>query len=71
MIKRRPWPRNQRYAIRHSLKTFGIRFNGAGRGGFARRSAKLLPATALVAELIDAMLCACRPSERVLPAETW
>lgn len=58
-------------AIRHLLKTFGIRINGAGRGGFARAVREAVPATALVAELIDAMLCARRPSERVLPAETW
>lgn len=43
-------------AIRHSLKTFGIRIQGAGRGGFAQAVREAVAGDALVSELIDAML---------------
>ena len=43
-------------AIRHSLKAFGIRLKGAGRGGFAQAVREAVAGDALVAELIDAML---------------
>ena len=45
-------------AIRHSLKTFGIRIKGTGRGGFAQAVREAVAGDALVAELIDAMLSA-------------
>lgn len=43
-------------AIRHSLKVFGIRLNGVGRGGFAEAVREAVAGDALVSELIDAML---------------
>jgi transposase len=43
-------------AIRHSLKTFGIRIKGTGRGGFAPAVREAVAGDALVAEPIDAML---------------
>ena len=43
-------------AIRHSLKAFGIRITGTGRGGFAQAVREAVAADALVSELIDAML---------------
>jgi transposase len=43
-------------AIRHSLKTFGIRIKGCGRGGFAQAVREAVAGDAWVAELIDAML---------------
>jgi hypothetical protein len=43
-------------AIRHSLKTFGIRIKGAGRGGFAQAVREAVANDPLVTELIDAML---------------
>jgi transposase len=43
-------------AIRHSLKAFGIRFKGTGRGGFAQAVREAVASDALVSELIDAML---------------
>jgi len=43
-------------AIRHSLKAFGIRLNGCGRGGFAQAVREAVADDALVSELIDAML---------------
>jgi transposase len=43
-------------AIRHSLKAFGVRISGTGRGGFAQAVREAVAADALVSELIDAML---------------
>lgn len=43
-------------AIRHSLKAFGIRLKGTGRGAFAQAVREAVAGDALVAELIDAML---------------
>ena len=43
-------------AIRHSIKSFGIRIKGTGRGGFARAVREGVAGDALVAELIGAML---------------
>ena len=43
-------------AIRHSLKAFGIRIKGTGRGGFAQAVREAVAGDALVSELIDAML---------------
>jgi transposase len=43
-------------AIRHSLKAFGIRFKGTGRGGFAQAVREAVASDPLVTELIEAML---------------
>jgi Transposase IS116/IS110/IS902 family len=43
-------------AIRHSLKAFGIRLKGCGRGGFAQTVHEAVAGDALASELIDAML---------------
>lgn len=43
-------------AIRHSLKAFGVRISGTGRGGFAQAVREAVAGDALVSELIDAML---------------
>ncbi len=43
-------------AIRHSLKSFGIRLHRTGRGGFAQAVRETVAADPLVTELIDAML---------------
>ena len=43
-------------AVRHSLKAFGIRLQGTGRGGFAQAVREAVADDALVAELIGAML---------------
>jgi transposase len=55
-------------AIRHSLKAFGMRFKGCGRGGFAQAVREACAGDGLVTELIDAMLSARRALEGVLPA---
>jgi len=43
-------------AIRHSLKAFGMRFKGCGRGGFAQAVRDAVAGDPLVTELIEAML---------------
>jgi len=43
-------------AIRHSLKAFGIRLSGTGRGGFAQAVRAAVADDALTTELMDAML---------------
>ena len=43
-------------AIRHSLKAFGIRLSGTGRGGFAQAVREAVAGDALTTELMDAML---------------
>jgi transposase len=43
-------------AIRHSLKAFGIRIKGFGRGGFAQAVREAVASDPLVTELIVAML---------------
>lgn len=43
-------------AIRHSLKAFGMRFKGCGRGGFAQAVREAVAGDPLVTELIEAML---------------
>ena len=43
-------------AIRHSLKAFGMRFKGCGRGGFAQAVREAAAGDPLVTELIEAML---------------
>jgi transposase len=43
-------------AIRHSLKAFGMRFKGCGRGGFAQAVREAVAGDRLVTELIEAML---------------
>jgi len=43
-------------AIRHSLKAFGSRLSGTGRGGFAQAVREAVAGDALTSELIDAML---------------
>ena len=45
-------------AIRHSLKAFGIRLTGTGRGGFAQAVREAVAGDALTTELMDAMLTA-------------
>lgn len=42
--------------IRHSLKAFGIRLKGTGRGGFERAVRDAVAGDALTSELMDAML---------------
>ena len=58
-------------AIRHLLRPSASASTAPVGAALRGRSAERLPATALVAELIDAMPCARGPSEKVLPAETW
>jgi transposase len=43
-------------SIRRSLKAFGIRIGGTGRGGFAQAVREAVAGDALVSALIDAML---------------
>jgi transposase len=43
-------------AVRHSLKAFGIRLKGTGRGAFAQVVREAVAGDALVSELIDATL---------------
>lgn len=43
-------------AIRHSLKSFGVRLHRTGRGGFAQAVREAVAADPLISELIDAML---------------
>lgn len=43
-------------AIQHSLKVFGMRFKGCGRGGFAQAVREAVAGDPLVTELIEAML---------------
>jgi transposase len=43
-------------AIRHSLKAFGTRIKGCGRGGFAQAVRASVAGDSLLTELIDAML---------------
>jgi transposase len=43
-------------AIRHSLKAFGMRFKGCGRGGFAQAVREAVASDPLVTALIEAML---------------
>src|SRR6266576_3679352 len=43
-------------AIRHSLKAFGIRLSGTGRGGSAQAAREAVAGDALTSELIDDML---------------
>jgi transposase len=43
-------------AIRHSLKAFGIRLSGIGRGGFAQAVRNAVAGDALTRELMEAML---------------
>jgi transposase len=45
-------------AIRHSLKSFGVRLHRTGRGAFAQAVREAVAGDALVAELIEAMLSA-------------
>ncbi len=45
-------------AVRHSLKTFGIRIKGTGRGGFEKAVRDAVAGDALTRELMDAMLTA-------------
>ena len=44
--------------MRHSLKAFGIRIKGTGRGGFAAAVREAVADDALTSELMDAMLAA-------------
>lgn len=46
-------------AIRHSLKSFGIRLSKVGRGAFEQAVREATAGDALTAELMDAMLKAC------------
>jgi hypothetical protein len=39
-----PRPKNLEDAVRHSLKTFGIRLNRTGQDGFAQAVREALPA---------------------------
>jgi len=57
-------------AIRHLLKTFGIRINGAGRGGFARAVCEAVAGDG-VGRRADPCYERAALRERVLPAETW
>jgi transposase len=45
-------------SIRHSLKAFGIRFKGTGRGGFEAAAREAVAGDKLTSELMDAMLIA-------------
>jgi transposase len=45
-------------AIRHSLKSFGVRLNKVGRGGFEQAVREACARDAMIAELMDCMLTA-------------
>jgi len=51
-------------AIRYSLKAFGMRSKGCGRGGFAQAVREAVAGDPLVMELIEAMLNAAPRSGR-------
>lgn len=55
-------------AIRHSLKSFGIRLNKVGRAAFEQAMRTAVADDPLSAELMDAMLTARGAVETVLPA---
>jgi hypothetical protein len=58
-------------AIRHSLKSFGVKLNKVGRAKFDEAVRDAAAADPLTAELMDCMLTARRCGASTLSCTTW